>query len=69
VVPCPGGADIQHVLLSPVSRGRTLRQPAFRGAVDDPRVGGGGAVAGLLASKRSPFGGVVVWRVALRRGC
>ena len=53
--------DIQHVLLSPVSRGRTLRQPAMQ-KVRSTVLGwaGVGAVAGMLASKRFP-GSVASW--------
>ncbi|HXL40961.1 MAG TPA: hypothetical protein VN986_00350 [Actinomycetota bacterium] len=53
--------DIQHVLLSPYSRGRALRQPALQ-KVRSTILGwtGVGAVAGLLASKRFP-GSVASW--------
>lgn len=47
--------DIQHVLLSPVARGRALRQPAVQ-KIRSTVLGWAavGAVAGLLASKRFP---------------
>jgi hypothetical protein len=53
--------DIQHVLLSPQSRGRALRQPALQ-RVRLVVLGwsGVGAVAGLLASKRFP-GHLAAW--------
>ena len=53
--------DIQHVLLSPCSRGRALRAPALQ-KIRTTIIGwsGAGAVAGLLASKRFP-GSVAAW--------
>lgn len=53
--------DIQHVLLSPCSRGRALRAPALQ-KVRTTIIGwsAAGAVAGLLASKRFP-GSVAAW--------